>query len=637
DLTWLGRSLPRLRALVADGEARVALTTSEVARAFGPGGAAAGEFASLRWLVDAASTTATTATDAAHATPTIGLAGATGEEAFHPPALGPSSLALLQYTSGSTGQPKGVMVTHGNLLHNAELVRQGFETSAESTGVIWLPPYHDMGLIGGVVQPVYAGFPVVLTSPLSFLRRPLRWLELVSERGATVSGGPDFAFDLCVRKSSPAERARLDLSRWQVAFCGAEPVRAATLERFAAAFAPAGFRREAFYPCYGLAEATLAVSGGARSAAPIVRRFGREALRKGRAEPAGEERTAPASEGRAQPASDAAPMSTAVALVGCGRALGDQMVVIVDPDTGRPRPEGSEGEVWVSGPSVAAGYWRRPDESRETFAARLAPPGDGRAYLRTGDLGFLQGEELFVTGRRKDLIIVRGRNHHPSDLERTAEAAHPALRPGGVAAFAVGGEGGEGLGLACELAPGGAAQADEALAALRRRVAEGHELRPRVVLLLKSGALPRTSSGKVQRQACRRAYEEGTFEAVARYDDVAADRVGEDAASDALGEGAAVDGVGEDAAVDALGEGAAADALGKGAAADGVGEGKGASDDEGGELWPGLRKRLAGALGLPAGAIGADEALVRYGLDSLRAAEIEGELAAAFGVEVPAA
>ncbi|MCU0687684.1 MAG: AMP-binding protein, partial [Polyangiaceae bacterium] len=329
DLTWLGRSLPRLRALVADCGARVALTTPEVARAFGPGGTAAGEFESLRWLVDAThqanTTDASGETNGADAAQGAGGTQATSDDAFRVPALGPSALALLQYTSGSTGQPKGVMVTHGNLLHNAELVRQGFETSPESTGVIWLPPYHDMGLIGGIIHPIYTGFPVVLTSPLSFLRRPMRWLELVSERGATVSGGPDFAFDLCVRKSRPAERARLDLSRWQVAFCGAEPVRAETLDRFAAAFAPAGFRREAFYPCYGLAEGTLAVSGGARAAAPLVRRFGREARREGRAEPALE-----GSEGRT--------------LVGCGRALGDQRVVVVDPATGRPSPEGCEGE-----------------------------------------------------------------------------------------------------------------------------------------------------------------------------------------------------------------------------------------------------------------------------------------------------
>jgi amino acid adenylation domain-containing protein len=548
DLTWLGRSLPRLRALVADCDARAALTTFEVAAAFGAGGEAAGELGPLRWLAD----------DAFEA----GDAGA-----YRAPAIDPSSLALLQYTSGSTGRPKGVMVTHENLRHNAELVRRGFETSPESVGVIWLPPYHDMGLIGGVLQPIFTGFPVVLTSPLAFLRRPMRWLELVSARGATVSGGPDFAFDLCVRKSTPEQRARLDLSRWRVAFCGAEPVRADTIDRFCAAFAPAGFRREAFYPCYGLAEGTLIVSGGERSAPPRVRRFGREALREGRAEPA---------EGGA-------------ALVGCGRALGDLTVVVVDPETRTPRPERGEGEVWVSGPSVAAGYWQKPDESRETFGARLAPPGDGRTYLRTGDLGFLDNGEVFITGRRSDLVIVRGQNHSPHDVERTVEGAHPALRPGAAAAFSVGGEGAEGLGVACELVPGGAAQADEAIEAVRRRVAEEHGLAPRVVLLLKPGSLPKTSSGKVQRRACRQGYEDGTIAAVARYDEGAPRQA--PAAPSAF---------------------------------------------EGGGPWGALRERLASVLGLRPEAIAADEPLVRYGLDSLRAAEFEGEIEATFGVEVPA-
>ncbi|HEU4405630.1 MAG TPA: amino acid adenylation domain-containing protein [Polyangiaceae bacterium] len=576
DLTWLGRSLPHLRALVADCGARVALTTPEVARALGPGPkgepGAEGELGGLAWLADDAI-----------------APGAAG--AYRAPEVRASSLALLQYTSGSTGRPKGVMVTHANLLHNVELVRRGFETSPESVGVIWLPPYHDMGLIGGILQPAYAGFPVVLTTPLLFMRRPLRWLELVSERGGTVSGGPDFAFDLCVRKSTPEARAKLDLSRWRVAFCGAEPVRAATLERFCEAFAPAGFRREAFYPCYGLAEGTLIVSGGARAAAPVVRRFAREALREGRAEPSGA-----GGEG--------------AALVGCGGALGEQRVVVVDAETSAPLPEGHEGEIWVSGPSVAAGYWGREGESRERFEARLAHGGEGRAFLRTGDLGFLQGGELFVTGRLDDRIIVRGRNHHPHDIERTVEAAHPALRPGGAAAFAVGGEAGdegEGLGVACELVPGAAAQVSAALAAVVRRVAEGHGLAPRVVLLLKPGGLPRTSSGKVRRRACRQGAEDGTLEAVARHDE----RGGRDAAGrrGATASQSPAEPRGEEARE---GPADATEALG----------------------W--LRERLAAALGVSAAAIAADEPISSYGLDSLRMTELEGEIEAAFGVEVPA-
>src|SRR6185436_6705124 len=282
----------------------------------------------------------------------------------------------------------------------------------------WLPLYHDLGLIGILLQAAWVGAPCVLMAPVAFLQSPARWLRAVSRYRATTSGGPNFAYDLCVRKIPPVEREGLDLSSWRIAFNGAEPVRAGTLDRFAAAFAPAGFRRQALYPCYGLAEATLMVSGNRPGEGPAVR-------------------------GSA---------------VGCGRMLPGVEAVIADPATAAPCGPGEVGEIWVAGGSVARGYWNRPEESAETFGACLSGSAGGRGpYLRTGDLGFLDGDQLFIAGRIKDLVILRGRNHHPQDLELTAERSHPALRPGGGAAFAVEAAGEERLVLVHEVERHGAA------------------------------------------------------------------------------------------------------------------------------------------------------------------------------------
>jgi len=511
------RTLPRLRALAADCGASVALGMSAlVDHAPGLAGEAP-ELATLDWIA-----TDTLPDDADTVRP-----------------VGGDSPALLQYTSGSTGTPRGVLLSHANLLHNAELVRTGFGTSPDSVGVSWLPPYHDMGLIGGILQPLYTGFPIALMSPLTFLQRPLAWLATIARFGATVSGGPNFAFDLCVRKTTREQREALDLSRWEVAFCGAEPIRAQTLDRFAEAFAPAGFRREAFYPCYGLAEATLIVTG-TRSPRTIADR------------------------------------------VGCGRPLGAQKLAIVDPGTGAPRPAGAEGEIWLSGPSVAQGYWGRPDETGRTFAAQLAGEPD-RRYLRTGDLGFLdQDGELVVTGRIKDLIIVRGRNLHPQDIEQAVEQEVAGLRPGCSAAFPVERAGVEGVGLACELAAGDAGtqpdaatnpDAAETMAAIRRVVAETTQVQPTVVVLLRRGRVPKTSSGKIQRHACRRAVLDGEWDNAApdvlcRWDDDSPDNL------------------------------------------------------------------VAGILGTSPDAIPVDAPLAQLGLDSLRAIELQGVLATRLGVQV---
>jgi acyl-CoA synthetase (AMP-forming)/AMP-acid ligase II len=418
--------------------------------------------------------------------------------------LNPATLAFLQYTSGSTAEPKGVMLSHGNLMHNLDMTYHAFGIGPDSRVVIWLPPYHDMGLIGGILQPLYAGTPVILMSPLDFLQRPLRWLQAIARYQAAVSGGPNFAYDLCVRKSTPEQRAALDLSHWQKAFNGAEPIRAGTLTRFATAFAGSGFRPEAFYPCYGLAEATLIVSGGGKAKTPAVTTVQAAALAENHVVPV------------------AAEAEDSLTFVSCGPALGRQEIAIVHPVALSRCPAGQVGEIWLSGPSVAQGYWQRPQDTARTFLAYTADTGEG-PFLRTGDLGFLQGGELFVTGRLKDLIIIDGLNHYPQDIEVTVEQSHPLLRPGCSAAFAVNSNGREGVVVVVEVArPKQVAMLQESSAAgftpdeivksVRRAVAQQHDLRLSEVVLLKAGTVPKTSSGKIQRHACRAGFLSGALE-----------------------------------------------------------------------------------------------------------------------------
>ena len=309
------------------------------------------------------------------------------------------------------------MVTHGNLLHNLRAIRRAGGEVEDPGCVSWLPPYHDMGLIGGILFPIYQSFPATLMSPLHFLQRPFRWPSALSRYRGTHSAAPSFAYDLCVRKTTPEQRAALDLRRWHISFNGAEPVSPRGLLRFTEAFAPAGLRPTTLFPCYGLAEATLIASGGRAQERPVIRSFQRRSVEEGRAEPADD-------------GEDGAAL-----LVGCGASIDDQRIAVVDPETRAPLAEGEVGEIWLSGPSVARGYWNRPEETAATFGASL--DGWPARLLRTGDLGFLLGGQLFVTGRRKDLLIVAGQNHYPQDLERSAEASSAALRPGASAAFSV--------------------------------------------------------------------------------------------------------------------------------------------------------------------------------------------------------
>src|SRR5882724_6034021 len=432
---------------------------------------------------------------------------AKGAEEWRDPKVGDEALAFLQYTSGSTAAPKGVMLRHRNLLANLEQIRLAFAQTPLERTVIWLPPYHDMGLIGGILTPLYVGNPAILLAPVAFLQRPLRWLQAISRYRGTTSGGPNFAYDLCVEKIGAAEREQLDLSSWTLAFNGAEPVRAATLERFAAAFAPCGFRPAAFLPCYGLAEGTLLAAVGERGAGATVGAFSAEELLRHRGVPA-------------KPAANAAEART---LIGCGTAPSGARLAVVDPKSSRPVAPGEVGEIWIAGPAVAAGYWELPAATAASFGARTAAAADAAGpWLRTGDLGTLSaGGELFVTGRSKDLIILRGRNHYPQDVELTVERAHPALRPGCGAAFSVtaggteGPEGEERLVVVQEVRREHREDDfGDVVAAIRRAVAEEHEVQVHAVVLLRPATLPKTTSGKIQRAACRARFLEGTLEAL---------------------------------------------------------------------------------------------------------------------------
>jgi acyl-CoA synthetase (AMP-forming)/AMP-acid ligase II len=425
-------------------------------------------------------------------------AGPEAAPAWTPVDPAPEALAFLQYTSGSTGAPKGVMVSHANIMGNQAAIQAAARQGPEAVFLSWLPLYHDMGLMGMVMQPLYVGATCVLMPPMAFLRRPARWLRAIARYGATISGGPNFAFDLCLTRVAPEDRAGLDLSRWQVAYSGAEPVSADTLARFTEAFAPNGLRPTALYPCYGLAEATAFFTGGALGAAPSIAHVAPEALTEGHA--------APDAHGRA--------------LVGCGFPYAGHRMLVVDAATRRACPERTVGEIWLSGPSVAGGYWNRPEATRATFGFALSGgeevEGAEATWLRTGDMGFVHDGQLVVCGRSKDLVIIRGRNHHPQDLERTVRDCHPALGPGEGAAFTLEDDGGEArLCLVHELKPAARDQAPEVLMAIRQAVAAAHGLRPAVVALIKWGTLPKTSSGKVQRAACREAYLAGTLDLLA--------------------------------------------------------------------------------------------------------------------------
>ncbi|MCB0642957.1 MAG: fatty acyl-AMP ligase [Phaeodactylibacter sp.] len=414
---------------------------------------------------------------------------------WQPPDLEKEDVAFLQYTSGSTTLPKGVVVSHGNLLHNLQVIKTAFDQSPASETVIWLPPFHDMGLIGGILQPLYTGNPVTLLPHLLFVQRPIRWLQAITRYQATTSGGPNFAYELCLQKVRPEQKELLDLSSWEVAFNGAEPVHHQTLDRFAAYFASCGFRREAFAPCYGLAEATLMVTGGPTNRLPVQQHL----LKSGLAE----NKVILAAEANEQTQT----------VVSSGRNIGAQSICIVNVETGEVCLPEQIGEIWLQGPSVAKGYWQHPSATAHTFGATLSEGQEG-PFLRTGDLGFLLDGELYITGRIKNLILHAGKNHYPHDLERTVQEAHPAVRPQGCAAFSILTEEGEAVVLVVEIQRDFRNEPTAIKRAIRKAIAEIHQLPLSEIILTLPGSIPRTTSGKIKHFRCQENYLSGMFKEI---------------------------------------------------------------------------------------------------------------------------
>ncbi len=473
------RNMLRIQAISDDAQAKAALSVHDVCDRAGVLLDEAPHLKDLTWLA-----TDQISEDAA--------------DRWKAPKIHREMLAVLQYTSGSTGTPKGVMLAHRNLLHNVSLITHGFEPSRTGLGASWLPTYHDMGLVGGVLYSVFFGRHCVHLSPLAFLQKPVRWLRAITRYRVTISGGPNFAYDLCAQKVTDEEMHGLDLSSWDVAFNGAEPIRAATLDAFVARFAPVGFRREALYPCYGMAETTLIVTGGKKSEPPVVRSFKGKAL--------DQHRIVPVDEGD----------EDARHLIGCGRVLPEGDVRIVDAVHYRQMPEDRVGEIWVDSPSVGLGYWNKPGATQETFQAKLCDSTSG-TYLRTGDLGFLHQGELFVTGRLKDLIIVRGVNRYPQDIELTVEQASNHLQAGAVGAFSVDMHGRERLIIVSEVERTRRKDWSDVIGAIRRAVTAEHDLPPDGIVLVRFGSIPKTSSGKIQRHACRSDFLDGSLSVVAQW------------------------------------------------------------------------------------------------------------------------
>ncbi|MBI4658056.1 MAG: SDR family NAD(P)-dependent oxidoreductase [Verrucomicrobia bacterium] len=551
------RTVPRIQTIATDAQASFCLTSSMVftrsRELFGvvPG------LEQMLWL----------------ATDEIAEAGAAD---WQPPAIDAETLAFLQYTSGSTSDPKGVMVTHGNLMHNLSFL---CDRRDHTKIVSWLPFFHDMGLIYAILQALYGGFPCVLMAPASFLQRPFRWLHALSRHRASTAIAPNFAYELCAQKITEDEKHQLDLSCWTMALNAAEPVRLETLERFAAAFASCGFRLEFLKPAYGLAEATLGVSIFSKSERYRVKTIDKEAFERHRIVEAGSE------------------TRTTCRVIGCGQGPSDQKIAIVDPDTLRRCEPSEVGEIWLSSPSVAKGYWRKPQDTEEIFQARISGTNEG-PFLRTGDLGFVDGDELFITGRCKDLIIIRGGNHYPQDLELTAQQSHRALQPDAGAAFSAEADGEERLVLVQELVRHHKANLDEVGAAIREAVAEGHGIQVYAIILVKPHSIPKTSSGKIQRRKAREMYLEKSFEVEwewkAELEAVTIGPKSPDAIHDETARTQAVKSL---------------------------------------ENW--LVSRLEELLKVPASEIDRRQPFSRYGLDSLGAVMLAGELQARLGRALP--
>jgi acyl-CoA synthetase (AMP-forming)/AMP-acid ligase II/acyl carrier protein len=612
------RPMPRLQRIALDCDAHVALSTGQTLTTLDP-----------ELLSADAATNSWIATDEL----TADLA-----DLWRPPAIDKSNLAFLQYTSGSTSDPKGVMVSHGNLLTNLDCIRQSFgigdteDDRLSANGVFWLPAYHDMGLIGGILTPLYMGGRSVLLAPTSFLQRPMRWLQAIHDYRTTISGAPNFAYEYCVRRTTPDERSTLDLSHWRLAFCGAEPIRAETLAHFALAFSGAGFKMSSFYPCYGLAECTLLAAGPDYRNEPHILPVNRAALAEHKVVPACGE-----------------PEAMVQRLVGCGSPVSGHTIVIVEPEKNIEVPGGEVGEILIQGPSLAQGYWNRTEETEQVFGAQVAGRED--RFLRTGDLGFFREGELYVTGRVKDVIIIRGRNHYPQDIEQSAEEAHPAVLPG--AAFALADDSGERLVVVHQLdRQFRGSDHQEIIQAIRRAIVEQHELDPYAIVLIRQTSLPITSSGKVQRNLCREQYVAGELKVVHAWTNPAMPPVvaGREDASGRVDVQVHEDGVVVRQSKEA-GSGqrrpetqrdfrSTASRLAQSAAARSrfhrVGSGAIEVDRAAEQIEEWLLQWLVARLSMDPSAVARDRPFAEFGVDSLTAVELSQELEDEFGVPLPA-
>jgi len=420
---------------------------------------------------------------------------------FYLPDISGNTLAFLQYTSGSTGSPKGVMISHDNIAHNSVYIQKAFELTEKSVSVTWLPSFHDMGLIDGIIQPLYTGFLGVVMSPESFLKNPIVWLQAITKYRATHSGGPNLGYELCVRRITPEQQKSLDLSSWVSAYNGAEPIRRKTLDNFSDKFRSSGFKSQYFYPCYGMAEATLMISGGNIKDEPVYLNVQSESLKDNQIVEAEKD-----SENYQE-------------LVGCGHVWQEMEVKIVDPESCLECGENQVGEIWVSGSSIAQGYWQEAEKTIATFQAKLANTTDKTNFLRTGDRGFLRAGELFITGRIKDVIIIWGRNHYPQDIEYSVQQSHQALRLDCGAAFTIEIDNQEKLVIVQEVERTylGKFNVNEVFSAIREAVALHHALQVYAIALIKPASILKTSSGKIQRHACRHAFLTETLAIVGQW------------------------------------------------------------------------------------------------------------------------